>query len=205
MYNDITEEYLTALAKKVYDKLPVKPEPDKEDNKALEEGELPLPADKDVEFYHILSTRMLYELYDPLIGTYEYPQEAYIDQEWIFQFLSECVEEGNNKEEEKRIRANITPKIIAHAMEYPLAYIGSPFNDTGKVSLDMYKETLDAFSGDASSALFHISEIGYIWCNSNYVGECCVHIAQLMYIAEACHIDLKKALDEYVGKRTLEF
>ena len=38
MYNDITEEYITALAKKVYDKLPVKPEPDKEDNKVLEEG-----------------------------------------------------------------------------------------------------------------------------------------------------------------------
>lgn len=35
--------------------------------------------------------------------------------------------------------------------------------------------------------------------------DCNIYLTELMYIAEMCHIDLKKALDEYAGNRTLEF
>lgn len=204
MYNNITEEYLTALAKKVYDKLPVKPEPDKEDNKVLEEGELPMPSEGDMEFYFSLRESMLNEVHELLIGTAEYPTDPVQYEEWMLEYICECLEEGNNTEEAKRMRSNVTPMLIAQAMEYPLAYLGSHFNPSGKVSLDIYASTLKAFNDDANSALWYITENGYI-CFGDYTCECYNYIAELMYIAEMCHIDLKKALDEYAGNRTLEF
>ena len=204
MYNDITEEYLTALAKKVYDKLPVKPEPNKEDNKVLEEGELPMPSEGDMEFYFSLRESMLNEVHELLIGTAEYPTDPVQHEEWMLEYICECLEEGNNTEEAKRMRSNVTPMLIAQAMEYPLAYLGSHFNPSGKVSLDIYASTLKAFNDDANSALWYITENGYI-CFGDYTCECYNYLAELMYIAEMCHIDLKKALDEYAGNRTLEF
>lgn len=204
MYNDITEEYLTELAKKVYDKLPVKPEPDKEDNKVLEEGELPIPSEGDMEFYFSLRESMLNEVHELLIGTAEYPTDPVQYEEWMFEYICECLEEGNSTEEAKRMRSNVTPMLIAQAMEYPLAYLGSHFNPSGKVSLDIYASTLKAFNDDANSALWYITENGYI-CFGDYTCECYNYLAELMYIAEMCHIDLKKALDEYAGNRTLEF
>lgn len=204
MYSDITEEYLTALAKKVYDKLPVKPEPDKEDNKVLEEGELPMPSEGDMEFYFSLRESMLNEVHELLIGTAEYPTDPVQYEEWMFEYICECLEEGNSTEEAKRMRSNVTPMLIAQAMEYPLAYLGSHFNPSGKVSLDIYASTLKAFNDDANSALWYITENGYI-CFGDYTCECYNYLAELMYIAEMCHIDLKKALDEYAGNRTLEF
>lgn len=204
MYNDITEEYLTALAKKVYDKLPVKPEPNKEDNKVLEEGELPMPSEGDMEFYFSLRESMLNEVHELLIGTAEYPTDPVQYEEWMLEYICECLEEGNNTEEAKRMHSNVTPMLIAQAMEYPLAYLGSHFNPSVKVSLDIYASTLKAFNDDANSALWYITENGYI-CFGNYTCECYNYLAELMYIAEMCHIDLKKALDEYAGIRTLEF
>lgn len=204
MYNNITKEYLTALAKKVYDKLPVKPEPDKEDNKVLEEGELPMPSEGDMEFYFSLRESMLNEVHELLIGTAEYPTDPVQYEEWMLEYICECLEEGNNTEEAKRMRSNVTPMLIAQAMEYPLVYLGSHFNPSGKVSLDIYASTLKAFNDDANSALWHITENGYI-CFGDYTCECYNYLAELMYIAEMCNIDLKKALDEYVGIRTLEF
>nr|DAX46122.1 MAG TPA: hypothetical protein [Caudoviricetes sp.] len=204
MYNDITEEYLTALAKKVYDKLSVKPEPDKEGDKVLEEGELPMPSEGDMEFYFSLRESMLNEVHELLIGTAEYPTDPVQHEEWMFEYICELLEEGNNTEEAKRMRSNVTPMLIAQAMEYPLAYLGSHFNPSGKVSLDIYASTLKAFNDDANSALWHITENGYI-CFGDYTCECYNYLAELMYIAEMCHIDLKKALDEYAGNRTLEF
>lgn len=204
MYTDITEEYLTALAKKVYDKLPVKPEPNKEDNKVLEEGELPMPSEGDMEFYFSLRESMLNEVHELLIGTAEYPTDPVQHEEWMFEYICECLEEGNNTEEAKRMRSNVTPMLIAQAMEYPLAYLGSHFNPSGKVSLDIYASTLKAFNDDANSALWYITENGYI-CFGDYTCECYNYLAELMYIAEMCHINLKKALDEYACNRTLEF
>lgn len=204
MYNNITEEYLTALTKKVYDKLPVKPEPNKEDNKVLEEGELPMPSEGDMEFYFSLRESMLNEVHELLIGTAEYPTDPVQHEEWMLEYICECLEEGNNTEEAKRMRSNVTPMLIAQAMEYPLAYLGSHFNPSGKVSLDIYASTLKAFNDDANSALWYITENGYI-CFGDYTCECYNYLAELMYIAEMCNIDLKKALDEYAGIRTLEF
>nr|DAX55826.1 MAG TPA: hypothetical protein [Caudoviricetes sp.] len=204
MYNDITEEYLTELAKKVYDKLHVKPEPNKEENKVLEEGELPMPSEGDMEFYFSLRESMLNEVHELLIGTAEYPTDPVQYEEWMLEYICECLEEGNSTEEAKRMRSNVTPMLIAQAMEYPLAYLGSHFNPSSKVSLDIYASTLKAFNDDANSALWHITENGYI-CFGDYTCECYNYLAELMYIAEMCHIDLKKALDEYVGNRTLEF
>lgn len=204
MYNDITEEYLTALAKKVYDKLPVKPEPDKKEDKIFDEDELPMPSEGDMEFYFSLRESMLNEVHELLIGTAEYPTDPVQYEEWMFEYICECLEEGNSTEEAKRMRSNVTPMLIAQAMEYPLAYLGSHFNSSGKVSLDIYASTLKAFNDDANSALWYITENGYI-CFGDYTCECYNYLAELMYIAEMCHIDLKKALDEYAGNRTLEF
>lgn len=204
MYSDITEDYLTALAKKVYDKLPVKPEHNKEDNKVLEEGELPMPSEGDMEFYFSLRESMLNEVHELLIGTAEYPTAPVQYEEWMLEYICECLEEGNNTEEAKRMRSNVTPMLIAQAMEYPLAYLGSHFNPSGKVSLDIYASTLKAFNDDANSALWYITENGYI-CFGDYTCECYNYLSELMYIAEMCNIDLKKALDEYAGNRTLEF
>lgn len=204
MYNDITEEYLTALAKKVYDKLPVKPEPDKKEDKIFDEDELPMPSEGDMEFYFSLRESMLNEVHELLIGTAEYPTDPVQYEEWMFEYICECLEEGNSTGEAKRMRSNVTPMLIAQAMEYPLAYLGSHFNPSGKVSLDIYASTLKAFNDDANSALWYITENGYI-CFGDYTCECYNYLAELMYIAEMCHIDLKKALDEYAGNRTLEF
>lgn len=205
MYNDITEEYLTALAKKVYDKLPVKPEPNKEDNKVLEEGELPMPSEGDMEFYFSLRESMLNEVHELLIGTAEYPTDPVQYEEWMLEYICECLEEGNNTEEAKRIRSNVTPMLVAQAMEYPLAYLGSHFNPSGKVSLEEYASVLKAFDDDANSSLWHICSNGFLGITGDYMWDCNIYLAELMYIAEMCHIDLKKALDEYVGIRTLEF
>ena len=163
-----------------------------------------MPSEGDMEFYFSLIESMLNEVHELLIGTAEYPTDPVQYEEWMLEYICECLEEGNNTEEAKRMRSNVTPMLIAQAMEYPLAYLGSHFNPLGKVSLDIYASTLKAFNDDANSALWYICENGYI-CFGDYTCECYNYLAELMYIAEMCNIDLKKALDEYVGIRTLEF